>query len=227
MIQNVHLLLPILFGLTTLLTLVLFLRAFTQQRNLALILCVLWLLAQGILSWNGFYLNTFTMPPRFGLMIAPPILCLLILFILPKGRKFLLSMDLRALHALHVVRIPVEFGLLWLFLYQLVPELMTFEGRNFDILSGITAPLIVLFAFVKNYMNRTMLIVWNVICLGLLFNIVINAIFSVPSPFQAQAFEQPNIGVLYFPINYLPGFIVPVVFYAHVISLFQLIKTKS
>jgi len=33
---------------------------------------------------------------------------------------------------------------------------------------------------------------WNFVCLGLLLNIVINALLSLPSAFQQFAFDQPN-----------------------------------
>jgi len=66
---------------------------------------------------------------------------------------------------------------------------------------------------------------WNVICLGLLFNIVINAILSAPTIFQAQAFDQPNIGVFYFPFVWLPCFIVPAVLFSHLVCLKKLKST--
>lgn len=78
------------------------------------------------------------------------------------------------------MRIPVEIILFWLFLNKEVPELMTFEGRNFDILAGLTAPFIAYFGLTKLNIKRKLILVWNFICLGLLINIVVNAIFSAP-----------------------------------------------
>ena len=101
---------------------------------------------------------------------------------------------------------------------------MTFTGRNFDILAGLTAPLIYYFGYVKQKLNRTTLIIWNLISLGLLLNIVINALLSAPSPIQQFAFDQPNTAILYFPFSLLPTFIVPVVLFAHLVVLRQLFK---
>ena len=67
----------------------------------------------------------------------------------------------------------MEIVLFWLFLEKSVPELMTFEGRNFDIIAGITAPVIYYFGFVKNTLAKPILIGWNILCLGLLFNIIV------------------------------------------------------
>jgi hypothetical protein len=69
--------------------------------------------------------------------------------------------------------------------------------------------------------------VWNFICLGLLLNIVINAILAAPFPFQQFAFDQPNRGVLYFPFIWLPGFIVPAVLLSHLVNIRQLLSQPA
>lgn len=92
---------------------------------------------------------------------------------------------------------------------------MTFEGRNFDILSGLTAPIIFYFGFVTKQLDRKVILIWNFICLALLINIVVVAILSAPFPFQQFAFDQPNIAVLYFPFNWLPSCVVPLVLLSH------------
>ncbi len=101
---------------------------------------------------------------------------------------------------------------------------MTFEGRNLDILSGLTAPLVAWLAVRGGAVNRPLLIMWNLLAFGLLLNILINAILSLETPFQQFAFDQPNRGVLYFPFIWLPVIIVPIVFVSHVVSLWQLLK---
>jgi hypothetical protein len=60
---------------------------------------------------------------------------------------------------------------------------MTFEGINFDTFSGITAPVIVYLGYRKQ-LGKSILIAWNLICLGLLFNMAHHSILSVPTPFQ-------------------------------------------
>ena len=102
---------------------------------------------------------------------------------------------------------------------------MTFEGINFDILSGITAPFIAYLGYHRKVLSKTVLLIWNLICLGLLVNIAFHGILSVPSPFQRFGFEQPNIGLTYFPYVFLPGLIVPTVLFAHLSSIRQLLKS--
>ena len=103
---------------------------------------------------------------------------------------------------------------------------MTFEGSNFDILAGITAPFIWYIAFKKNKQSKALLIVWNIICLLLLFNIIGLAIFSLKTPLQKFGFEQSNIALTYFPFVLLPGIIVPLVLLSHLASIRQLINLK-
>jgi hypothetical protein len=104
---------------------------------------------------------------------------------------------------------------------------MTFEGRGFDIISGFTAPIVVWLAFRNNKTNRGLLIVWNLIALGLLVNIVVIALLSFPSPIQRFGFEQPNVGVAYFPFIWLPAIIVPIVLFAHLAALWKLFRGQT
>jgi hypothetical protein len=213
------------FALTTFLTIFFFYRA-TQKSTLTLGILFTWLVFQGFMGFSGFYMVTDSIPPRFLLLVGPPLLFIIGLFLTSSGKTFLDSLDLKSLTILHTIRIPVEIVLFWLCLHQGVPELMTFEGRNFDLISGITAPLIYYFGFVKHQLNTKILILWNCICLGLLINIVSNAALSVPSVFQKFAFDQPNIAILYFPFIWLPCCVVPLVLLSHLVTLRQL-RRKS
>ena len=103
---------------------------------------------------------------------------------------------------------------------------MTFEGRNFDIFSGLSAPIVYYFGFVKRKLNRRIVLVWNFVCLALLLNIVITGVLSAPTAFQKFSFDQPNIAVLNFPFVLLPAFIVPMVLFSHLVSIRQLLLNK-
>jgi hypothetical protein len=183
-----------------------------------------WLALQTFIGISGFYTVKDTIPPRFLLLVLPPMLFIIGLFTTSKGRQFIDSIDIKTLTLLHSVRIPVEIILFWLFVNKTVPELMTFEGRNFDIISGLTAPIIFYFGFIRKQLDRKIILIWNFICLGLLINIVANAILSAPFPFQKFAFEQPNIAVLYFPFNWLPSCVVPLVLLSHLATIRQLLN---
>lgn len=213
------------FGVAILLTFFFFYKAAGYSRT-TLLLVVAWLVVQGGIALTGFYMETQSLPPRFLLLVAPPLVFIVLLFTTARGKTFISRLDLKTLTLLHCVRIPVELVLLWLSVHKAVPELMTFEGRNFDIVSGITAPVVYYFGFVKNRLNRNILLAWNIGCLVLLLNIVIHAVLAAPTPFQQLAFEQPNVGIVYFPFVLLPGFIVPLVLLAHLATIRSFFRTR-
>lgn len=232
MLKSLPLFISFLFILTTALTFLFFIAAVRRTNShkasvsLAMILLG-WLLLQAILGSKHFYTVTDTMPPRFILLVAPPLLSILVLFITKRGRRFVDAISLKILTQLHIVRVFVELILLWLFIYRVVPREMTFEGRNFDILMGVTAPFVVYFGFMKHRLGSRTILLWNVIGIIFLLNIVVIAILAAPFPFQQLAFDQPNIAVLYFPFVWLPCFIVPVVLFSHLVAVRRLLKSNS
>ncbi len=221
---EIPLYIPFVFIGTVILTLYSFYRA-VRGNKVFLPVITLWLLLQATLGYYGFYTNTRTVPPRFALLVVPAVLTIIIFFVLRKGRRFIDGFDLDSLTLLHIVRIPVEVVLYLLFVYKAVPQVMTFEGANFDVLSGITAPVI-LYLYRKKSIGRGLLLVWNIVCLLLLLNIVVTAVLSLPLPFQKLGFEQPNVALLYFPYVWLPCCVVPLVLFSHLAAIRQLIISK-
>jgi hypothetical protein len=217
---------PLLFAVATAVTMYFFYRA-TGNARLPLIILLAWTALQCIIGGTGFYTVTNTLPPRFLLTIAPPVVFIIVLLLTKKGRAFIDSLQLKWLTLLHVIRIPIEIILLFLFLQKTIPGIMTFEGRNFDILSGITAPILYYYVFIKKTWGPNALLVWNFFCLGLLVNIVAIAILAAPFPFQRLAFAQPNIAVLYFPYLLLPAVVVPLVLFSHIVAIRRLLLGKS
>ncbi len=181
-----------------------------------------WLALQGIISWKGYYLNFTGIPPRLSFAVLLPLFLIILLLIFRK--KAFENLSMKMLTWLHVVRIPVEIILFGLFLDKQIPQLMTFEGRNFDILACLSAPFIAWFGYYKNFLKSKIILIWNFVCLALLLNIVINAVLSAPFAFQQFAFDQPNVAIAYFPFIWLPCFVVPLVLFSHLVCILQLIK---
>ena len=231
MIEQLPLYVSLLFILTALVTAWLLLRSIGRSESaslparLLLFLIPFWFVLQGILGVGDFYHFVDAVPPRVFLFGILPVLLLIASYFV-FFRKFVEGMSLRALTILHVIRIPVELVLLFLFQSGQVPQIMTFEGRNFDILSGLTAPVIYFLAFRKAKPNKTILITWNLVALGLLFNIVSIAILSMKSPLQKLAFDQPDVALGYFPFIWLPTIVVPIVLFSHLAALWNLIRTN-
>lgn len=236
MIENLPSYISLLFGLTTLTTLLLFywtIRKSTfettrKKANTILLYLVIWLAVQAVLTLENFYNSgTNYIPPRIFVFGIFPTIIIILLFIRQNGRQFIDSLPLKNITYLNVVRIPVEITLLLLSYNKAVPQLMTFEGRNFDIIAGITAPFIGYYSLTNRKLSRQAILTWNFACLILLLNIVLNALLSAPSSLQKFAFDQPNIAILNFPFSWLPLFIVPVILFGHLTSIRQLIQRNK
>lgn len=192
-------------------------------------LIIVWSAIQGFVAYSGFYQITNTMPPRFALLLLPSTAAI-ILGLLPRARAWIRAHRRGyASTFLHIIRIPVEIVLLYLYYYGTIPELMTFEGRNFDILAGLTAPLVG-WLYIRGKLTKSLLLGWNIVCLFLVCFILANGILSAELPFQQFAFDQPNRAVNYFPFVLLAGTIVPLVIYTHlndILDLYRSMRTSN
>ncbi|REC61890.1 hypothetical protein DRF65_12740 [Chryseobacterium pennae] len=235
--ENLTIPISLLFGIITFVTLLLFCWAIKNSASAIIksgtgkifLILLCWLIIQAALSLNDVYnshLNS--LPPKIVLLgILPPVLVILFMFNTPKGKLFIDSLSLLHITYLNIIRIFVEIALYKLFLYKMVPEIMTFKGINFDILAGISAPFIAYYGIRMSKISRNLILYWHIIGLALLLNIVIIALLSAPSPLQRIAFDQPNIAILHFPFSWLPTFIVPVVLFGHLVSIRQLLRQKQ
>ena len=218
------------FGITVTAIILLFAALKKVCRTRALLISagmIAWCLLQSIFAYTGFYRDYKCLPPN--LLIAgvfPTLLIIGFMLINPATSRSLLLIPLSRLTWIHIIRIPVELGLFWLYTQKLVPQLMTFEGYNFDILAGISAPLVAYFGIYKRNITRRSLLIWNIISLLLLLNIICISILSAPFPFQQFGSDQPNTAIFYFPFILLPTVIVPIVMFAHLVSILNLCTNK-
>jgi hypothetical protein len=223
MIETISVWVEILFIIIFLITLLFFYLSNGKPIKLVVLICA-WALAQSGLALSGFYLDQSSFP-RFILVLLP-----VFLFtgygLLPQNITWMLNKrDVRLSTFLHSVRLPIEIILFELYLNKMIPQLMTFEGRDFDIFVGITAP-IVGYLCLKKRISNTKLIIWNVIGVFFVCFILINGILSSELPFQQFAFEQPNRAVNFFPFILLPAVIVPIVIWTHITDIIKLSRDK-
>ena len=223
MLPNLPAYISIVFILTVILTLWFLWK--TSSSTTAVIVVVVRLAINGVLSYTGFYLNSSGTPPRIALAVLPPLILIVFVLTTRRGKKFIRRLNLKTLHLLHIVRIPVEICLYWLSLRKAVPELITFAGNNWDIITGITVPILYVTCFKgREVRSVNLLFGWNIIGLVMLGSAVVNSILSVPTVFQQHAFEQPNIAILYFPFVWLPCFIVMVLLFSHLVMIKRLME---
>jgi len=225
MIENLASWNDLLFLATFILMLIIFHHSNNKPNKLTLFI-VLWSLAHAALAYNGFYQNIDDIPPRFSLTLVPTTF-LIIYGLLPKQQNwFLKNRNLKLSTFLHGIRLPVEIVLHALFAQQMIPKLMTYEGKNFDILIGISA-IIIGALFLKNKIDKKTLLIWNYLGLAFILIIYFIGIFSSELPFQQFALERPNQAMKYFPYILLPATIVPIVIWTHISDIIKLRKETA
>jgi hypothetical protein len=187
---------------------------------------LLWLSILSVLASIGFFRNFTALPPRLIVALGPPVLFTLYLLFSKKSGQLLVITPVTSLVYIQSFRIIVELLLWLLFRRHTVPYQMTFEGRNWDILTGLSAPVMA-YLYRRGSITRIGLIVWNIAGLVLLFNIVTIAVLSTPSPIRVFMNDPANTIIAEFPFIWLPGFMVPVAFLLHCMSLKQLMQVKT
>ena len=123
-------------------------------------------------------------------------------------------------------RIPVEIWLHQLYKQGITPIQMTYQGLNWDILSGITALVLALTA-TKRTVPKGWYWAWNLAGLALLVNIVTIAILSMPVPFRVFLNEPANTFVTVFPQIWLPTVLVQAAFFGHLLVFRKLCRHPS
>ena len=237
MLNNLSLEIYVVFAVICLATLFFFLRLITQpllvngKLKFSLFLtggiCT-WIVVHSILAYNQFFLSSYNLPPRIFLVAIPATLLIFgSLYFLWRSSYFE-NIPLKTMTYIHTIRFPLELIVFTGFASAgLIPEKMTFHGTNFDILVGITAPIVGYLYFTRKSISWKVLLAWNIVSLALLINITFTAVLSMPYPFQQFGLEQPNLALLNFPFILVPALLVQVAYFCHIVSIHKLLCFKD
>jgi hypothetical protein len=199
-----------------------------QVYRLVLGILPAWLLFTTSIALSGLLNDWQALPPRMALVIGPPLVALVALLRSRRIGAVLDALPVWVLLAPQVFRVAVEV-LLWL-LYRdgRLPVQMTFEGRNWDIVVGMSAPLVAWLVARRPTEAATYLLVriWNGAGLLILGNIVAVALLSTPSPLRQFWNEPANTIIAGWPWVWLPGVLVPMAYMLHALSWRQVGRRK-
>ena len=180
-----------------------------------------WLTITFLIAHAGILSDFESRPPRLMIMLLTETALFAFVTGTRTARRLLEATPLSWPIALHTIRIPIELALFALFAAGKIPVQMTFEGRNFDVLVGLTAP-IAAFALARGKIGQRGALVWNLFAFGLLLNILGIAITTFPGPLHLEWSGVSNVILATPPFAWLPTFLVPVAFFGHVLSFRQL-----
>jgi len=187
----------------------------------ATVLLIVWLILLGILSTRGFFSNFSALPPRLSFALLAPLPVVLFFMRSRAGKRLLQQIQPQWLIYVQSFRILVEIAIWLLVQNKLLPVQLSFEGRNFDILTGLFALPVGYYCFVKKSWPPAIALLYNIAGLLLLVNVVTISTLSMPTPLR-MFHNGPDSSLLTtFPFIYLPGVLVPFAYTLHILSLRQ------
>ena len=187
-----------------------------------LLAVTIWVALLGFLSLQGFFANFKSLPPRLLPSLLVPLVGGLLFLRSAGARDLLARTPLQWPIYLQSFRIVMEIILWLLYVQHRAPVIMTFEGRNVDILVGLTAIPVGYLCFVRRTWSPRVALWWNVVSIFILLNVVVHAQLSTPSPFRVFVTDPPLTFIGYWPYILLPGFLVPLAWLGHAASIIQL-----
>lgn len=185
-----------------------------------IIFSVAWITYVCIMAGSDF-LADFSLPPKMVVFIVmPALLMVAVFFSMKKAATIISSYPIALLVYYQSFRIIVELLLWGLYKEGVGPDLVTFEGCNFDILAGFTAPIIAYLAYSKKVLSHRAVIAWNIAGLLLLVNVVTIFITLVVKPTLWGYTEVPiSYDFTRVPYIFVAGMFMPTAVFMHVFSI--------
>jgi hypothetical protein len=175
-----------------------------------------WLALPGALAARGVLADFSRVPPPLAATLVALLAATLALAFSPLGTRLVAHAPLHALIGYQVFRIPLEFWLHAMHDRGFIPEQLTWSGRNFDVLTGLSALGVASLAW-RGRAARWLVVAWNALGFALLCNVAWIAATSFPTPLRAFLDQPPLTLPATFPYIWLPGFLVPAALFGHLL----------
>lgn len=194
----------------------------TRSRSPIWIVAVMagWTIFTGAMAFFGILAKFTSFPPWIPLLVLAQLAFVFWLGWASPWSKSLAEIPQYLLVGLQCFRIPVELLLATLATRRLLAIEMTYYGRNFDVLEGITA--VALAIWLKRCGEnslRHVVLVWNLTGLSLVTVVLVHGLLSVPYPSQLLHLSVPTFIIAYFPVVWLLTVLVPMAYLLHLVSI--------
>ncbi|MFN3529618.1 MAG: hypothetical protein ACK417_06820 [Bacteroidia bacterium] len=184
----------------------------SEQRLKTSILLAIWCIITASISYTP------ELPLKPFFLFFVPCLLLTLFSLIPAGRQFVRELKDEHLHYLHLWRLPFAFVLLWFYQAGLSSLDITFEGYNYDIVVGLTAPVIASLAFNQKMLNREILLGWN--GLSLLMLLISSVLIGLEMQHSVKALNAYTS----FPYAFALGLLLPMSLFAHALVIYRILK---
>jgi hypothetical protein len=196
-----------------------------RRRALSVVLlAVVWMSQKWVAAASGVLRRWEATPPPFALLVVGGVLLAFLIAYGGYGRRLSTGVPLWTIVAVQGFRLPLELAMHAMYERGIMPEQMSYSGRNFDVLTGATA--IVVAALARGgRAPRWVIAAWNVAGLALLINVVTIAIVSTPR-FAYFGADRLNVWVTYPPFVWLPAVMVVAALAGHLL-IFRALRVSD
>jgi hypothetical protein len=164
-------------------------------------------------------------PPALIIFFAVSNLTAVGVALSPLGARFARHLPLWALLGFHSFRLPLELVLHRWYLEGVLPVQMTYEGLNFDIVSGLGGLVLGVWAW-RSTPPRALVWAYNLVGLALLVTVATIAVTSSPLPLRQFHEGPPVLLGLHVPYSWIVPFCVAGALAGHLI-VFRHLRVRS
>lgn len=193
---------------------------------LSAVLLITWLILSAFVGLQDWAHSFDSFPPP-GVRVFFALIATTFIIALSKPGKILaLNTPLWLLIGFQTFRVPLELLIHQAYSENITIVEMTYFGRNFDIITGILALAIAVYAYKRAVPNK-IIFTWNILGLALLVNVVASGVMSMPHKFQIIETDIANIWVTFFPFIWLPFILVCSALFGHLLVFRYLLARKE
>jgi hypothetical protein len=185
---------------------------------------VLWMALAWVTAESGVLRRWDATPPPFALLVLAILCVTCLLACTDYGRRLATGLPLWVLVAVQAFRYPLELAMHRMYERGVMPGQMSYSGRNFDIVTGITA-VVVSWLVYTGRAGRGIVLAWNIAGLALVLNVVTVGILSTPR-FRLFGDDHLNVFITYTPFIWLPTVMVVAALAGHLI-VFRALATQG
>jgi hypothetical protein len=176
---------------------------------------VAWMTATWIAASSGVLRQWEATPPPIAVLVAGIVALSVAIAFSPYGTRLATGVPIALLIALQGFRLPLEVAMHAMYERGVMPVQMSYSGRNFDIITGVSA-FLVAWLVAQGYGGRLLITIWNLLGLALLVNVVTIAILSTPR-FRFFGDDHLNVWITYPPFVWLPAVMVVAALAGHLL----------
>jgi hypothetical protein len=180
----------------------------------------LWLAVAAALAQSGVLADWTALPPRWPLLPLTALVTFFLLGLTPTYRRLLAELPPWQPVALQTFRLAVEIAFWRLHMEGVAPVQVTFEGRNFDALVGLTAPVAAA-GIAFGWLGPRITIAWNLFGLAMVLNAIGTVASSTPGPLHLNWPGEPFTAIAIWPVIWIPALLAPIGITLHAVSIRQ------